>query len=230
MIGAMPIGVIEPTAHRLTAPGAGPIKGRFLKMLGLLVLTAVLLNGCGKPDSGAASTPPRDSGPALVSGDIEQAIQISGEALAEGDEVTMLVDITLIGPTAHFSIGPEKPTGMRMQAVADGKGQPLGEVPDVAGVLDEYGYLAGNYYAQIVVADLDSDGTYEVLASIGNGEDTLRTMVYRYQSGQEEPFLPVGVIDGAASITIENGIIHAPGSSLDDNLRLRLEGDALVVQ
>ncbi|MDL2294514.1 hypothetical protein LJC60_07790 [Ruminococcaceae bacterium OttesenSCG-928-D13] len=199
-----------------------------LKISALAVLAAVMLCGCAKDSPSAAVSVPPNSGPALVDGDLEQSIQASGADLTAGAEVTMMADITLVGPTAHFSIGPQKPTGMRMQVVADGKGQELGEAPG-PGVMDEYGYLADDYYAQLVVVDLDGDGTYEVLASIGNGEDALRTTVYRYESGRDEPFRAVGTIDGAARITVEaGGILYAPGSAADEHLRLRLEGDALV--
>lgn len=193
----------------------------------LALALSLLLAGCG--GAVRADSVPRDDGPLLVQADEMHTLLLNSAEAAAGIEVSMAVELALTGPTAHFSIGPEKPAGLRVQGVASGKGQALGEAPAGGAAFDEYGNLAAGYCVQLSALDLDGDGTYEVLASIGNRTDAMRTVVYRCQSGANEPFLPVGTIDGAAQMTVEDGVIHAPGGPPGESPRLQLEGNALVV-
>ena len=50
---------------------------------------------------------------------------------------------------------------------------------------DEFTELKNDYYIQLTALDLDADGVKEVVASVGNNTDLLRTSVFRYIPGGE---------------------------------------------
>ena len=80
-----------------------------------------------------------------------------------------------------------------------------------ADAFDDFGEFDAEYNIQIIVIDLDKDGSEEILVSIGNGLTSLETAVFTI--GSDDVFFRDS-ISGQTHIEIDtNGVVTVPYGS-----------------
>ena len=193
------------------------MKKRLVALSMMLLLVVPLLSGCEllpqKPGSRSApdSQDTADTQLLLVAERDEHIILSAGQIL-DGDEVTMQVEMGVLGPTAMFSIGPDKPNGARVLGIVNAEGYSFLQDFSLPGLYDEYGDLLVDYHVQITAVDMDDDAGMEVLVSVGNKATVMQTVVYHYDEAAPTKFVVAGVIDGEIQMSVKGRKIKVPNT------------------
>lgn len=148
--------------------------------------------------------------PLLLQGADKASIALDGAAIARGESRTMEIDMNADGTKETFLIERGNPNGTKLLGIIGNRGQHFEQDfleygPGKYNAFDEYGELRNGYYVQITCHDLDGDGVKEILASVGDKNIHMETLVYRLASGRAgETFELVGSVYSGKYVYIDD--------------------------
>lgn len=133
--------------------------------------------------------------------------------ISSSDELSkdkkLKVDLDNNGVKETIIVGRNHPNGVRVVGIKGNYGKDLLSY-ELDNAFDEFGELNEGYYIQASYIDLDSDGKYEVLISVGDKLTEMSTAIYKVRDAEEESFKLIGIIEGQLKMYLEGNHIIAP--------------------
>lgn len=138
---------------------------------------------------------------------------------------TLQVDLDLDGKKETIIIGKDHPNGVKVRGIKgeysinllsllfdNTNDERISDILD--GMFDEYADLNKGCYIQASYVDLDNDGKYEVLISVGDRiMQIMVTAIYRVRDAEEASFQLKGIIEGQSNMYLRGNHIIAPYGS-----------------
>lgn len=129
----------------------------------------------------------------------------SGSSLLKGESFQLDRDLNGDGISELFRVSRESPSGLRVLASYEQRGQNLAAYLTLEEAFDQAGDLKEDWYVQLSLWDLDDNGQPDILLSAGDGKERMETAVVLFDSSSSQHFVYLGSVTGTSRMTVSGG-------------------------